>query len=117
MDRPRRALVGLALLLACMELVDAFFIEETVFAIGFAVVLVLLSWWAAKSRAASPVVLIGLLSLMELASVLFIYPNSDAPPAAWNTALFALVTTTTAVAAFAAVRHSWRARRSDRTPV
>lgn len=116
MDRPRRALVVLTLLLAGMELVDAFYIEETAFAIGFAIVLGLLSWWAAKSRAVSPVVLIGLLSVMELVSVLFIYPNSDDPPAAWNTVLFALVTAATAVAAFTATHESWRARQSGPTP-
>lgn len=98
-DNRRRILIALTLLLAVMEFIDAFFIEEMAYAIGFAVVLGLLALWALRTPRLYPDVIIGLLALMEFVSVLFVYPNSDDPPAAWDMALFAVVTFATAVAA------------------
>lgn len=113
LDSRRRVLIALTALLAVMEIIDAFFIEEPAFAVGFAVVLGLLALWALRTARPYPDVIIGLLAVMEFFSVLFVYPNSDDPPAAWDTALFAVVTF--AAAAAAAMSAYSRAKRPPAT--
>lgn len=116
-DNRRRALIALTALLAVMETIDAFFIEHPAFAIGYAVVLGLLALWATRTRRPYPDVIIGLLAVLEFFSVLFVYPNSDDPPASWDTALFALVTfATTAAAAMSAVTR-WKDRPAVKDPL
>lgn len=110
MDSRRRALIALTALLAVMEFVDAFFIEAFAFAVAFAVLLGLLALWATRTRRPYPDVTIGVLAAMEFLSVLFVYPNSDDPPAAWDTALFAIVTFATAAAAAVSAYSRWKSR-------
>lgn len=97
----RRILVVVAGVLAVMELVDAFFIEEPVYAIVFGLVVAALAYKVATSEARWPVIVLALVAAVEFLSVLFIYPNADDPPATWNLALFAIATFATIAAAIA----------------
>lgn len=92
-------LLALSLLLAVMEFVDAFFIDATAFAIGYSVVVAGLGVLAWQRRTRWPAIVLAVLAGLELAMVLLVYPGSEDPPQAWNTAAFAVVTLATAVAA------------------
>lgn len=99
MRNHRLMLGGAAALLALMEFVDAFFIEETAFAIVYAVIMGALALSVVRTRKRWPAIGIGVLAALEFVSVLFVYPNAANPPAPWDTALFAVVTAATVAAA------------------
>lgn len=82
---------------------------------GYAVLLGLLVLWALCTARPYPDLIIGLLAALEFLSVLFIYPNSDDPPAAWDTALFAVVTLATAAAAALSAYSRAQARPAERS--
>lgn len=83
MGDPRRALVMVGYVFAIMELIDAFFIEDPAAGIVYAVVVAALAWWTSRAASRWPVVLLGLLALVELLAVLFVFPNSEPNPPSW----------------------------------
>lgn len=94
-------LFGAAIALAIAEFVDAFFVDVPVMAIIFGLLVAASAFWLRARGTKPPVVILMVLGAMELISVLFVYPNSDDPPAMWDTALFAALTL--AVVVFAAM--------------
>lgn len=116
----RKALVALAGLLALLEVIDAFFLEVPAAAIVFAILLIAGVIWLLQSNGRGPVVYTGLLCLIDLLLVLFIFGGTDElmSPSSFGTFFnflaFVIVSLLGSVSAAMALRTSRKAVEADR---
>lgn len=82
----KRLLIVLALLLAAMEFIDAFFIEFPVGAIVYGLLLLAGAWWLRSSAGTGPIIFLGILFLLELLLVIFVFGGIETltDPADWK---------------------------------
>lgn len=83
----RRWLVIAAALFAIGELIDGV-VYRIPPGIVFAVVLGLCSWWAGRSHTRAPAAVLGVLAVIELLLVVFVYGRGDDPAAWWRRVLY-----------------------------
>ena len=100
----RKALLGAALAIAILEIVDAFFIEFPLGAVVFAVLLLLGALWLRRPGRA-PVIFMGVLCLIELVFVIvvFRFTGPTTPPLPVEVAIAILLGVASAIGLVAAV--------------
>jgi hypothetical protein len=95
----RWVLIGAAIAVAVLELIDAFVIEQPIAAIVFGLLFLVGAWWLTRGGLA-PVIYTGVLCLAELLLVLFAFGGIDgltSPESTGEFVRFAAFTVTTAV--------------------
>lgn len=100
----RRVLTGAAIVVATLEVIDAFIIDFPIAAIVVAVLFVVGAWWLARPGLA-PVIYTGILCLVELVLVLFAFGGIQAlsdPASLGEFARSAAFTIATAIGVIAA---------------
>lgn len=116
----RKALVASAGLLALLEVIDAFFLEVPAAAIVFAILLIAGVIWLLKSNGRGPVIYTGLLCLIDLLLVLFIFGGAEelSSPSSLgmfiNFLAFVIVSLLGTLSAAMALRTSRKAVQADR---
>jgi hypothetical protein len=99
----RRALLGFSVALALLELVDGFRLELPWVAWFYALLLLAGSAWLWRTGNRGPVVMLGVLHLLELVMLLFVFRTASQAPPAWLWWLFVLLTLGGTAAAIASV--------------
>jgi hypothetical protein len=82
-----------AIALAVGEFMDSFSIADPTTGIVYAVLVAGCAVWIRMRTSRIPVVILLLLGGLELAALLFVYPNGPTPPALWRSAIFILLST------------------------
>lgn len=104
MSASRWVLIGAAIAVAVLELIDAFVIERPIAAIVFGLLFLVGAWWLTRGGL-TPVIYTGVLCLAELLLVLFAFGGIDAltsPASTGEFVRFAAFTLATAVGVVAA---------------
>jgi peptidoglycan/LPS O-acetylase OafA/YrhL len=99
----REWLFWAAMVFAVGEFIDAFNTIEVIGGIIFSLMVAVCAFWLRRRSGRAPVIILLVLAAFELASVIFIYPNSSPPPAFWRLAIFALITTSVVILAVLAL--------------
>ncbi len=90
---PREWLFWAAIALSVGEFIDALHPHNDLASgIIYAVLVAGCGWWLRMRNSRIPVVLLLVLSGLELAALIFLYPNSPTPPAPWRSAIFIVLT-------------------------
>ena len=80
-----------AMAFAMGEFIDAFNTSDVMTGIVLALILAACAWWLRMRRSRLPIIILLLLSALELAAVVFIYPHGNPPPAWWRLAIFTIL--------------------------
>lgn len=97
-NRPRLALLIVAVVLAVLSLADALLVDHPVAAVVYSLLVASGAVWLYRSSGRGPVLYLGVLLLLEFLAVVFIYPDPGEGLDA-RTVLFAAVTATGVIAA------------------
>ncbi|RYU09867.1 hypothetical protein [Nocardioides iriomotensis] len=114
----RHALLGFSLALGLLEFVDGFRLELPWMAWFYALLLLAGSAWLWRTGNRGPVVMLGVLHLLELVMLLFVFRTASQAPPAWLWWLFVLLTlggTATAVASLTGPRTAVATNRQRAT--
>lgn len=103
----RKWLLIAGVVLAVASFIDAFFVDKPVAAIVYALLVAGGAYWLSRSDGRGPVIFLGVLMLLELLAVLFVYPDEGEALDA-RSLLFAAITAVGAVAATVALIRPFR---------
>jgi hypothetical membrane protein len=81
-------LFWVAMAFAIGEFMDAFNTSDVITGIVLALILAACAWWVRMRKSRIPIIILLILSALELAAVIFIYPHGNPPPAWWRLAIF-----------------------------
>lgn len=82
-----------AILFALGEFIDAFNTSDVTTGIVFALLVAACAGWLRMRNSRIPVIILLILSALELAAVVFLYPHASPPPAWWRLAIFFVLST------------------------
>lgn len=99
----RQVLLVVSALLAVMEIADGFRLELPWMAWFYALLLLAGCFWLHRSPGTGPVVFLGVLHLLELLLLLFVFRTAEQAPPTWLFVVFVVVTTAGTAAAAAAL--------------
>jgi hypothetical protein len=88
----RQALIGFSLALAALELVDGFRLELPWMAWFYALLLLGGCLWLWRTGSRGAVVMLGVLQLLELVMLLFVFRTAEQAPPTWLWWVFVLLT-------------------------
>lgn len=101
MVTPRRVLLAASIAMGALEIADGFRLELPWMAWFFAALFLAGSWWLFQTRGRGPAVLLGVLHLLELLMLIFVFRSAEqAPPAALWWLFVAITSVGTAAAAW-----------------
>jgi peptidoglycan/LPS O-acetylase OafA/YrhL len=106
---PREWLFWAAIALAVGEFIDAFSVDVPAAGIVYAIVVAACAWWLRRRGSRAPAIILLVLAALELAAVIFVYPNGPNPPALWRLAIFGLLAATVVILAVLALLRAPRA--------
>ena len=104
----RRVLLGCSVLLALMEIADGFRLELPWAAWTYALLLLIGAYWLCRSQGRGPVVFLGVLHLLELLMLLFVFRTAEQAPPPALFVVFVVVTLVGPVAAAATLASTGR---------
>lgn len=94
-----------AIAFAIGEFMDAFSIADPTTGIVFAILVAAYATWFRMRASRFPVVILLILSVLELAALIFIYPHGSTPPAPWRSGLFIVLSATVAILSVRSLIH------------
>ena len=83
-----------AMAFAIGEFIDAFNTSDVITGIVLALIVAACALWLRMRKSRIPTIILLILSALELAALIFIYPHGNPPPAWWRLAIFTILSAT-----------------------